>query len=176
MKTVFRLGILFVFLLSFEYASAQKLKFGHTDSQAIMTALPDTKTAQKTLEAEGKKMELHLKNMQAEAQKKYNEYLENQNLAPASPEKWSELEYTDKEAELQGLQDRITKYQQSASDVLTKKQNELYKPILEKVKNAISEVATEGGFIYIFDINALLYFSESQSIDVTPLIKKKLGV
>ncbi len=176
MRKVFQLSVLFLFLLSFGYTSAQKLKFGHTDSQAIMTILPDTKEAQKALEEESKKMEEHLANMRAEAQKKYNEYLENDALLKTSPEKWSDLERADKEAELQSLQDRLTKYQQSASDILTKKQNELYQPILEKIKNAINEIAKEGDFIYIFDINALLYYSETQSIDVTPLIKKKLGI
>lgn len=176
MKTFLKLSVLLVFLLSAGYASAQNFKFGHTDSQAILASMNETKEAQKALEKEQKEIQDGLASLQTEAQKVYAEYLENINLAPESPEKWSELVTKDKEAELQNIQQRIQNYQQSAQKTLAEKQNKLYQPILERVQKAIKEVAKEGNFTYIFDVNSILYFSKDQSIDITPLINKKLGV
>ena len=59
--------------------------------------------------------------------------------------------------------------------VYHKKQIELYTPITEKVQNAIKAVAEEEEFTYIFDESTLLYFSTTQSIDVTDKIKAKLA-
>ncbi len=176
MKAIFKLSVLLVFLLSAGYTSAQNFKFGHTDSQAVLASLNETKEAQKALEKEQKDIQDRLAEMQAEAQKVYADYLENINLAPESPEKWSQLVTKDKEAELQSLQQRIQNYQESARNTLAEKQNKLYQPILEKVQKAIKEVAKEGNFTYIFDVNSLLYFSADQSIDITPLLETKLGV
>ena len=45
----------------------------------------------------------------------------------------------------------------------------------DAIKKAIEEVGAENGFLYIYDLNTLLYKS-ADAIDVTPLLKKKLGV
>ena len=47
-------------------------------------------------------------------------------------------------------------------------------PILSKARKAIEDVATEGGFTYIFDKSqgSILYAQESENI--LPLVKKKL--
>ncbi len=60
---------------------------------------------------------------------------------------------------------------------MQKKQQEMLQPIIDKANNAIKEVARENGFIYIFDIagGTILYYSE-KSVDILPLVKKKLGI
>ncbi len=177
MKTIFKITALTaIMLLMLGNVSAQKYKFGHLDSQGLLVSLPETATAKKTLEAEKKKIETRLLAMQTESQEKYKLYMENEQLAAASPEKWSALEKRDKEAEIQSLQQRMQTFQASAEQELAKKQSELYEPILKKVDDAIKAVAAEGKFTYLFDVNAVLYFSPTQSIDVTSLVKKKLGI
>jgi len=177
MKNVLKISIIFLCLIAFGSVSAQKAyKFGHIDSQALLQLLPDTKTAKTALEAEQKKVEIHLQTMQAELQSKYQVYTENENLVATSPEKWTALIKQEKESEMQSLQQRLQDFQGSAEKSLQTKQTELYKPILDKVDNAIQEVAKEGKFTYIFDVNVVLYFSEEMSVDITRLVKKKLGV
>ncbi len=175
MKSIIKISLALFALFFFTNLSAQKLKFGHTNSQEIVEQMPEVKAAQETLKTEQKKIETHLAAMQGEYQGKVTEYLENEQLAPKSPEKWDALTKADKESEIKALEERITKYQSTAEQSLQTKQAELYQPIIDKVQKAIKDVAIEGEFIYIFDVNALLYFSETQSIDVTPMIKKKLG-
>jgi outer membrane protein len=176
MKNISKLSLFAIFLLIFGNLSAQKVfKFGHIDSQGILQQMPDTKTAQATLEDEQKKIQEHLKTMQAEYQTKINEYMENENLAAAAPEKWTDLIKQEKESEIQSLQQRIQDFQGSAEKSLSDKQTQLYQPILDKVNKAIKDVAKEGKFTYIFDINTVLYYSE-ESIDIAPQVKQKLGL
>ena len=51
-------------------------------------------------------------------------------------------------------------------------------PISEKIKKAISDVGKENGFIYIFEMAAgtSILYNSAESIDVTPLVKGKLGI
>ncbi|MFN8257890.1 MAG: OmpH family outer membrane protein [Bacteroidales bacterium] len=149
-------------------------KFGHIKSQELIQSLPESEQAQKTLEAEQKSIRDQLELMNVEANNKINDYLENQKLPAGDPKKWSDIVKADKEKEIQGLQQRIQEFQQTASEQLQTKQNELYKPIVDKVDKAIKDVAKENKFTYIFDVNALLYFSE-ESIDITSMVKAKLA-
>jgi outer membrane protein len=162
--------------MTFGFTSAQNLKFGHTNSQEIMTLMPDTKLAQDELEKLAKTHTERFNAMKAEYEKKYTEYVENSQLKKESPEKWDDLTIADKESELQNLQQRLQNYEGLAQQKIAEKQNELLKPITDKITEAIKNVAVEGKFIYIFDISTLLYFSPDQSVDITPLVKKKLGI
>ena len=54
-------------------------------------------------------------------------------------------------------------------------QKENQEHLSEKIRGAIEQVGTEDGFLYILDLNTLWYKSP-ESIDVNPLLKKKLGV
>jgi outer membrane protein len=177
MKVLLRLSVAVIFLTTaFGTVSAQKFKFGHTNSQKIIEAMPETKTAREEIKTLTEKHQKRFEEMQAEYEQKYTEILENNELADESPEKWDELTLEDKQAEFMNLQQRIQTYEQSAGQKINQKQVELFTPISEKVQNAIKEVAKEGGFTYIFDETTLLYFSTEMSIDVTDQIMKKLGI
>lgn len=176
MKNLLNLSVIAILIFTSGFTSAQNLKFGHTNSQELMTSMPETKQAQDELEKLAKTHTDRFNAMKAEYEKKYTEYVENSQLKKESPEKWDELTQADKETELQNLQQRLSSYEGLAQQKIAEKQNELLKPITEKVTNAIKDVATEGKFIYIFDISTLLYFSPTLSVDVTPLVKKKLGI
>jgi len=73
------------------------------------------------------------------------------------------------------LVQRMQSYEANAQKEVQKKQQELLGPIYDKLEKAIKEVGDENDFIYVFDVNALLYYSD-QSTDITDLVKKKLGM
>jgi outer membrane protein len=177
MKVLTRLSIVAIFLITaLGTTSAQKFKFGHTNSQTIIESMPETKIAKDELTALTDKHRKRFEEMQLEYQKKYTEIVENSQLADGSLEKWDELTMEDKQRELMGLQERLQSFEQSATDKINQRQVELFTPISEKLQKAIKDVAIEGGYTYIFDETTLLYFSTEQSIDVTAEIKKKLGL
>ena len=71
---------------------------------------------------------------------------------------------------------RIEEFQQTAQKKLQERQTELLKPIVDRAKQAINDVAKENGYSYVFDsgTGALLYQPDSD--DLMPLVKKKLGL
>jgi outer membrane protein len=177
MKVLKSLSVAVLILITaYGSVSAQKFKFGYTNSQTIIESMPETKAAKDELNALADKHKKRYEEMQVEYQNKYTEIIENNNLAEGSPEKWDELTMEDKQRELMGLQDRLTSFEQSATDKINQRQVELFTPISDKVKKAINDVAVEGGYTFIFEETTLLFVSKEQSIDVTADIKKKLGI
>ncbi len=175
MKTTFKVLLAILFIVSGLQLNAQNYKFGHIDSQKLLTSLPDYAKAQETLQAEGKSIQDQIEIMTVELNNKYNDYMENEKLPAGDPKKWSDIVKADKEREIQDLQKRAQEFQATAQQKMQQKQQELLKPILEKMDKAVKEVAKENKFTYIFDVTTLLYYSE-ESIDITPMVKAKLGI
>jgi len=175
MKNTIKLLVAIFFVVAGFQANAQTAyKFGHIDSQKLLQSLPESTQAQATLEAEGKAIQEQIEIMQVEYNNKVNDYVENEKLQIGDPKKWSDIVKADKEKEIQDLQKRAQEFQMTAEQKIKAKQNELFKPILEKVDKAVKDVAKENKFTYIFDITTLLYFS-AESIDITPMVKAKLA-
>ena len=151
-------------------AMAQKtVKLGHINSNDLMQIMPGRDSAQTVLQAEVQELETTLKTMQSEMVKRYNEYMENQSG-------WTELIRNTKQREIQDMGARIQEFQENAQKQLQQREQELLKPIIDRAKKAIEDVAAEGGYSYVFDsgVSALLYSPESD--DIMPLVKKKLGL
>ena len=151
-------------------AMAQKnVKLGHINSNDLMQIMPGRDSAQTVLQAEVQELEATLKSMQSELEKRYSDYMENQSG-------WTELIRNTKQREIQDMGTRIQEFQENAQKQLQQREQELLKPIIDRAKKAISDVAAEGNFTYIFDsgVSALLY--EQDGEDIMPLVKKKLGL
>lgn len=151
-------------------AMAQGLKFGHIDTEAVFTAMPEMALVEKTLEEEYKKQELQLTSLQEQLKTKQDDYTK---IAKSlTPEVRAE-----KEGELMEFNQRIQNFYTLAQQQLQAKQRELQAPLVKKVEQAIQEVGEENGFIYIFEKEAgLAVYNSNKSIDVAPLVKAKLGI
>lgn len=149
--------------------SQSATKFGYIDSNEILSMMPETDSLQNELKAYADYLDQQMQTMGMEYQTKVTEYQENVNTM-------SDLIRQTKEKEITDLQARIQAFQQSADQDLGAKQAELFNPLIEKVKNAITEVGKENGYTYIFDVGtgALVYFETGDNI--LPLVKKKLGI
>ena len=105
--------------------------------------------------------------MTAEYQQSVQEYQANEAT-------YTDLVKQDKVTEITGLEQRIQSFQQNAQQALQSKEQELLEPILQKARQAIEDVASEGGYTYIFDksVGSILYVKESENI--LDKVKKKL--
>lgn len=168
MKSLMRLTLLIALVFTANSIFAQTLKFGHVDSQELLKSMPERAAAEATLQQEAKKLQDMLEESRVEYNKKLEKYVQSKDSLPA-------LVLQTKEAELQELQQRIQTFQGNAQKSLQEKESQLLQPIVEKAQKAIKEVGKENGLVYVFDVNSLLYVSE-QSVDVTPLVKTKLGI
>ena len=149
---------------------AQELKFAHIDIQKLVATLPDKVKADKALQDEANKLQSQLKIMSEELDKKYSEYMSQKDSLP-------DLVKSIKEKEIQDQNQRIQNYNQLAQQSLGQKEQELLKPIIEKVQKAIDEVGAENGFIYIFDVSSkVILFYSDKSVDAEPLVRTKLGI
>jgi outer membrane protein len=152
-------------------ALAQNLKFGHINSDEIIQTMPEYDSATVKLEKFRKELVNALELMSVELNTKNEAYQkESKNL--------SDIVKQTKEQELIDMNKRIQDFQTNAQTQLQNKQTEIFQPIYLKVDKAIKDVGKENGFFYVFDVakGALLYFDESKSINILPLVKTKLGL
>lgn len=143
-------------------------KFGVINTETLMQNLPEMKEVQTQFEAASKKYEDEFQNLQGEFQKKYTEF---QNMEETTPQTIKDRRIQ----ELQELDQKIQQFRQTASQDLQRQQEQLLAPIQQKVRTAIQSVGAEGSFTMIFE-NMIPLYTGSDVIDVTPLVKAKLGV
>ena len=171
MKRNLIFALVLLFAISIAPSFAQKnLKFGHIDSQQLMTMMPEREAAKKKLEQFAKQLEDQLGVMQKEFESKYNDYV-------SKADSINDLIRETKERELQDMQKRVQTFQQTAQQNLAKEEEKLMQPVIDKAKKAIEDVAKENNFTYIFDVSmgGVLYYS-TDSQDILPLVKVKLGI
>jgi outer membrane protein len=168
-KLVLFLFVAFAFI-SFK-TNAQTLKIGHVNTSEIFAILPDVDSVQSKLDAYAKDLQGVMETMRAEFEKKQSDI-------EANKEKWSEAVKESKNAELLDLYRRIEAQQSGAQARYQQESQKLYDPIQKKVKNAVDKIAKAGNFTYIFDLASgnPIYVNETQGSDITPLVKKELGL
>ena len=149
---------------------AQKaIKLGHINSNDLIQIMPGREEAQTTLQKEAEELESTIKTMQDELTQRYDEYTHKR-------DQMSDLIRQTKERELQDMQTRIQEFYDNAQKKMQDRQQEVLKPILDKAKQAIEDVAKENGYTYIFDAGGGAILYQQDSDDIMPLVKKKLGL
>ncbi len=167
------LSLLMALLTGALTLSAQEsLKIGYTNADYVLSMLPEAKQIDAELKAYEKQLQNQIQAKYNDLQTKMADYQEN---APS----WDDLIRTNKEEELQSMQQNMQKFQVDAETSMGQKRNTLLTPVYEKIGKAIEEIAVENGYSHIFSAGApgfdvLLYAREKD--DVSDLILKKLGI
>ncbi len=162
--------VLSAFIFSSSVLLAQP-KIGYVDSDTIMKQLPDAQDTQKKLDAIIKEWQEELNKMDKDWKTKFDDYEKRKLIL-------SEQKRVEIEKELVTLEDQISKYRQDKFGVrgeLFQKQEELMKPIQNRIFNAIQEVAKENEFDFIFDRSGdIIFLYAKEEYDVTNLVLEKL--
>ena len=168
MKNIFKLVVVSaaVVLSSFT-ASAQKI--GHINLDSLISIMPETKVATQAVQDYAKQLEQQVTAMQTELQTKYEKY-------QAEMKDLAELIRASREKELNDLNQRIQDFQQQAQQDYQKKSAELSKPVYEKAKKAIDQVAKEAGLKYVLDTSTGIVIYNEPADDIFNLAVKKLGI
>ena len=148
-------------------ANAQKI--AHINLDSLITLMPESKTAQQAVQDYSKQLQDQVTAMQAELQTKYEAY-------QTGSKDMAEVVRASKEKELNDLNQRIQDFQQQAQTDYQKKSAELSKPVYEKAKKAIDQVAKENGFKYVLDTSTGLVIYSEPTDDIIGLVIKKLGI
>lgn len=170
MKSIYKIFTVIIFVIFHLSSEAQTNKFGHIDLDALIQVMPEIGPT----EAEFDKFQKELNEVMVEMQQDYQTKLKELEELGSDV---SEVRRNAKFSELQSVQQRIQQYQQSAQQQVQLKYQELLDPIYKKATDAVEEVAREHDLLYVFETgtNAIIYKS-SQSIDLMPLVKEKLGI
>jgi outer membrane protein len=149
---------------------AQEAKFGHINTQDVISLMPEVANIQKTVDEVGKQYEGEIMKMQEEYNAKVKEFQEKQDSMPEGIKK---VRIT----EIQEIETRVNTFRQTAYQEIQKKQQDLFIPIRDKVTKAINDVAVEGKYTYILDLGsqAVIYKSPTSN-DITAAVKKKLAL
>ena len=163
MKKITLVLVVCVFCITSAFAQ----KYGHVNSNEVMKAMPGVDSIQVKMADFHKNLEILYENMINEFQAKKDKFDKEAGTMSSSVRKM-------REDELIGMQNRIQEFSMNVQEDIEEEQMRLLSPFQEKVQNAINEVAKEHKYSYIFDTQILLYYDGGD--DVTPLVKKKLGI
>lgn len=172
MRNLSRILAVISFVLIAGIAIGQEAKFGHIDFQAVIQLMPERAKAETDYIKHAEELEEQMMVMQKEYEAKLNEYIQKRDSL-------SEIVRSARESDIQDLQQRIQNFQMIAQQQLKQKEGEVLRPVFEKAQKAVQDVGKERGLIYVFDVSGELgtvLYKSSESLDVLPFVKQKLGI
>ncbi|SDW43382.1 periplasmic chaperone for outer membrane proteins Skp [Lutibacter oricola] len=162
----FRILVL-IAIVAFGFNTLQaQTKVGHISTDLLISLMPETKALNAELEKLSKTYETELKAENDKLEAKLKRY---------DAEAKSQTDEVNKQRSVEVQQDQQKLYQSSqiAREDIGKKRDAKLKPILEKAKKAIDEVATANGYTYVLEASTLVV---AKGTDLLPLVKAKLGI
>ncbi len=172
MKLMFFISVataVFVLVNSDLYA---QLKIGYVDSDTIMDNLPDAQDARQKLDQMIQEWQTELNKLEGDWKTKYDDYEKRKLIL-------TDQTRADFESELIKLEQQIADYREKkfgTNGELFQKQDELMKPVQNKVFTAIKEVALEEELDFVFDRSGdimILYAKEQYDISAKVIEKLK---
>ena len=150
-----------------------QVKVAYVTTDAIMKQLPDAQDAQKQLDQFVVDWQGELNKLQQDWQKKFDDYEKRKLIM-------TEQRRVDAEKELRDIDAKIAEYRNKKfvqnGDMFVK-QNELMKPVQDRVFKAIQDVALEEGYDYVFDKSGeILLMYANPKYDLTQKVLAKLTV
>jgi outer membrane protein len=169
MKKYF-LYVSFIFLGLGGFINAQ-LKIGYVDSDTIMDKLPDAQDAQQKLDVMIKDWQTELNKLEKNWKDKYDDYEKRKLIM-------SDQTRAEVEGELVKLEEKMNDYRQKkfgANGELFQKQEEVMKPIQNRIFDTIKKVAEEQDLDFVFDRSGdILFLYAKPEYDITNLVLAKL--
>jgi len=171
---MFRKTIIYLVVLiaSATTLSAQTApKYGHMNLGNLLESLTETKKANDDLKVLADKLAAKDDSLTKDFSAKYAQLEKDYADGNVPPVKLEE-----RKVDLQKQQEAIQKFEQDAQQIINAKRDELLKPILTKINDAVKVVAIESGYLMVFDTSSGVMLFAADADDVTALVKKKLGI
>lgn len=165
MKRLKSLLIATVLFLGASQTINAQAKTAHVDVNEIISKMPAMLDAQKQLEKLSATYDAEYKTMADEYTNKMKKYEQEANTV-------GDAVNQTRQAEMQDLVKRITDYRDNAQKELQKKESDLVKPLMDKIKASIQKVGKAKGYQYVLNLADLLL---ADGPDLTADIKKDLG-
>ena len=152
-----------------------EIKIGYVDSNEIMNNFEEVRQVQVDLEKEQKRLEAEFNDLVDSLDSLKQDYERQRLLMSDTRRNEKETEIANKEKSIQKFQ--LDKF--GPEGEIYRKQNQLLKPVLGKIDEAIQKVGNERGYDFILDAmsGALLYALDSHNLteDVMEELSKATG-
>jgi len=171
MKAITIFSLALVMILSVSHLAYPQAKIAWVNSQAIMDKLPEAQDAQRQLDNTVSQWQGELTKMQTDWQKKYDEYDKKKLILTDQLRAQSEKELQDLDKKIADY--RTKKFGQNGE--LFTKQNELMKPVQNKIFKVIQDIAKEDGYDYVFDKSGdILLLYSNDKYDLTAKVFERI--
>ena len=164
---------LFIFLPLMSFVSNAQLKIGYVDSDTIMDNYADVQDARQKLDAFIQEWQTELRKLESDLKLKEDDYEKRKLIM-------TEQTSTEAKAEIAKLEKEISDYRDKkfgANGELFQKQNELMKPVQNKVFTIIQQVATEENLDFVFDRSGdIIFLYAKPEYDLTAKVIERLKV
>lgn len=151
--------------------SFSQLKIGYVDSDTIMDNLPDVQDARQKLDAMVQEWQGELKRMESGLKAKKDDFEKRKLIMTEQTSAELQAEITQKEKEISDYREK--KF--GANGELFQKQDEIMKPIQNKVFNVIQQVAVEEDLDFVFDRSGdILFLYAKEKYDLTTKVLERL--
>lgn len=150
-------------------------KIGHFNSKAVLQQLPEAIDAQKALDQLVSDWQQQLASMQEEWKRKFEDY--DRKKLIMTDQRRAETEKELRELDQKIMAFRNLKFGQNGE--LFQKQNDLMKPVQDRIFKAVQDVAREEGLDYVFDKSGeilLMYSNEKYDVTQKVIDRVKEGI
>jgi outer membrane protein len=164
---------LFVYLPLLSFVSNAQLKIGYVDSDTIMDNYADVQDARQRLDALIQEWQAELRKMESDLKLKQDDY-EKRKLT------MTEQTSAEAKADITKLEKEIADYRDKkfgANGELYQKQNEVMKPVQNKVFTIIQQIAAEEELDFVFDRSGdIIFLYAKPDYDLTAKVIERLKV
>ena len=162
---------LFVFLfVVIPVVASVQIQFGYLSYQQVIKEMPEYTQAMQELQTLKAKYDEEAARGEAEFQKKFVDFLQGQKDFPQTI-------MQKRQAELQTLMDNGVAFRVQVQSLLAQAEKDLVAEVQKKLNRVLLEIGVEYGYGFILntDDNACPYINPVVGVDVTELVRQKLG-
>ncbi len=168
------LGILLVMCAGVVVAPVQaQQKIGYVDSDYILQLVPEFATIQQNIDRQAGEWEAEIEQSQQKVDEMFREYQARELLYTNEERQRKREEIVQAEEEAERLRMRYF----GPEGELFLQQDNLMRPLQEKLMKAIEDVAAEEGFDYIFDKSGdFLFLFARDQFDLSDRVLEEMGI
>ena len=161
----------FLPLLLLCITSHAQIQFGYISYEQVLKEMPEYAKATEDIATLKAKYEAEAKKGEEEFQQKFVDFLQGQKDFPQAI-------MQKRQAELQTLMDNGVAFRMKSQDLIAQAEKDLMQEAYKRLNRALLEVGVELGYGYILNIdnNNCPYINPVIGVDVTDLVRKKLGL
>lgn len=171
MKKILLSGLFTLFILISGNVAAQTAQqIAFVNSNSVLDAMPERIEASKKLTDLNRKYQDELQVMQNDYNKKYTDFISFQ-TSMAENIRLRRMQ------QLYELERELNEFMKVAQEDIQNQEKQMLDPLRQRVKEAITQIGIEHGFICIYDLaNPTIAFVTPNATDITPLVMQKLGI